>query len=104
MLQVKDADCAHDRREQSLSCITVPCAQESDLINIIFSSYDSYDDDSAELERSFEGEMSWGWSVPAKIEPTPPGLIKGDKLVLRTHVWLMKVQAYSYMHAQLSAL
>jgi len=48
----------------------------------------------AESERSFEGELPcWGWAVPVKTEPTPPGLIMDNKLVLRTHLWLMKVRA-----------
>ena len=96
--------CAHDRREHSLSNITIPCAQHLEVIRRILSRKETYNDDSAEFERSFEGETSWGWPVPENMEQTSPALIKGDKLVLRTHVWLMKVQAYFYMHAQLSAL
>ena len=60
----------------------------------MLSNFDTHVDNFAEFETSFEGKMrNWGWSVPVRTEPTPPGLIMDDKLVLRTHLWLMKVQA-----------
>lgn len=92
--QVEEAIVRTYETEQSLSSIVVSCAKEQGATSESddFQQISIDDNGFAELEWSFQNDLGRGWAVPVKTEETSSRLTMNNKLVLVTHVWLMKVR------------